>query len=126
LESVALGKQHDSHLYRLAEKDITMVKFNKHRQNTTVTIHANSPMAKPKAMNIRRILLDPPPVSLPKPSKTKIFGTLFHLLKRKLQVKDKGERVVMEVDKDMEVDMDMEEEDYPDTEEDSFRTVIDE
>jgi hypothetical protein len=88
--------------------------------STTVTIHANSPMAKPKAMNIRRILLDPPPVSLPKPSKTKIFSTLFHLLKRKLQVKDKGERVVMEVD------MDMEEEDYPDTEEDSFRTVIDE
>ena len=78
-------------------------------------------MAKPKAIHIRRILLDPPPpISLPKPSKTNIFSTLFHLLKQKLQAKDKGEKVVMEVD------MDMDEEDYPDTEEDSFRTVVDE
>jgi hypothetical protein len=78
-------------------------------------------MAKPKAMNIRRIFLDPPPpISLPKSPKTNIFSTLFRRLKQKLQAKDKGERVVMEVN------MDMDEEDYPDTEEDSFRTVIDE
>jgi hypothetical protein len=79
-------------------------------------------MAKPKAMNIRRIGLDPPPpIILPKPPKKNILSILFQAIKRKLQAKSKGKgsTVVMDVNASMDDEL----EDYPDTDEDSFRTV---